>query len=190
MRIICDLDNTIFDTAKAMFTYYQEKYNDYSIKYDESKISWNMEKLISLSAAEVNKFFDEKEFFKHLKPYSNAIEVLTELSKHHELELVSLHSCEGMAYKYEFIRENLPMFNRVALFPLGDKFDKSMCSCDIAIDDRIDCLDSIDAKHKLLFGNYLWQNETNINKTFIRVYNWQELYNVVDKINRGENIER
>jgi 5'(3')-deoxyribonucleotidase len=142
-------------------------------------VTWDLEKLIPLPKSKVNKFFNEEGFFKHLKPFDDAIEVLTELSKQHTLELVTLHSCEGMKYKRKFIEENLPMFHKITIYPLGDKFDKSMCKADMCVDDRLDCLSSIDAPYKVLYGLTDW-NKHNIK--YSRVFNWLELDEHISEI--------
>jgi 5'(3')-deoxyribonucleotidase len=177
MHLIFDFDNTLVDSPKALFDIYQERYNDYSIRYNEGLITWNMGKLIPLDGKIVNSFFNEEDFFKHLIPYPNAVETLARLSKKHTLEIASLHDVRGMKFKEDYIRNVFPMVDKISLYPLTEKFDKSMCFGQMAFDDRPDALASINANCKILMNLFDWNKECD---KFLRAMDFKDVEKYVD----------
>jgi 5'(3')-deoxyribonucleotidase len=180
LHLIFDFDNTIVDSAKALYLRYQEKFNDYTIEYNENKVDWDMQQLLPIPKSEVNKFFNEPEFFKYLKPFDNAIEVLTELKNEgHYLHLVTYHSLEGIQYKQKYINENLSIFDEITILPLTDKnldnLDKSCVSGDIIIDDNIKALTTAKTNGKLCYGRYAWNKSWNGK----RAKDWVEVKNLI-----------
>lgn len=177
-KIILDFDNVLVNTAKAMFDYYQWKTNDYSLKYNESLVTWNMGKLIPWDKKEVNSIFKDKDFFNFLNPYPGTIESLNKLKEMgHTLEICTLHSVITMEHKLCYIKNTFPMVDIITILPLeNNKFDKSKISGDIIVDDRVDILDTSICDHKILFGSYDWNKH---NKKYARINSLEQLIKIV-----------
>lgn len=190
MRILIDFDNTITDTSRAYFDYYQEQTKDYSTEYLEDKVSWNMANLCPLWSRQeqADNVYIQEGFFKHLKLYPNVIEILNKLkSEGHYLHIVSCHDSRGKRYKINWIKENLPMIDKITIIPIDSgiqKFDKSNVYGTILIDDKVDALESSKCKYKVLYGLYPWNEDC---KKYRRIFNWIELYEYIKRIEEYPN---
>lgn len=175
MRIVIDFDQTIADSSKGLFDIYlketgaNETYNPIH--------SWNFDGLFPNSYKKrALELFCIEELFDVLKPFENAIEVITKLSKKHEIYVCTNHKAEGIPFKDKWIRKYLPFAKVVYV----DSFDKSITSGDIFIDDKIECLDSVENnyEYRICYGSYLW-NEDWDNK---RCLNWLEVEKHIEEI--------
>lgn len=187
MIILLDFDSTLVDSSKAFYDYYVEQTGDNLTSYDESKIDWSMRKLCPLYTQEqADNVYIQPGFFKYLRLYPNAYEVLTKLKEEdHFLHIVSCHKPQGMAYKMQWIKKNLPMIDEVTLIPIAHgnvKFDKSSVKGDILVDDSLSALKSASTKFKLCYGFYAWNKEWQGD----RVLNWNEVYDYIKRL--GDNL--
>jgi 5'(3')-deoxyribonucleotidase len=173
-KIILDMDNTLTDTARAMFDYYIYKTGDKSRRYDKNKVSWNMSELIPWDKEKVNNIFKDPKFFEFLKPFDDTIEALNKLKElGFYLEVCSLQVQETLADKVNYIYNTFPMVDKITVLPLhNDIFDKSEIQGEYIVDDRIDILDNSPIKNKILVGSYQWNCDC---KKYNRVENMTEL---------------
>lgn len=131
---------------------------------------------------QVNDMFIQEDFFKHLKLYDGVAETLNKLKTDgHYIEAVTCHDIRGIAYKMNWIKENLPMFDAITILPLGKnlKLDKSEIQGCLIIDDVPSVLETSPCKYKLLYGTYSWNKECY---TYPRVDNWDEVYEYINSI--------
>jgi 5'(3')-deoxyribonucleotidase len=173
-KVIIDLDNTLTDSAKALYHYYQHKTGDYSKPYDPSKVTWNMEKLIPWNKEQVNNIFKDPKFFDFLKPFDDTIESLNKIKElGFYIEVCSLHNIETITNKIDYIYTTFPMVDKITVLPLeGENFDKSEIQGDYIIDDKLEILDKSPIKNKILVGSYAWNIGTS---RYVRVENMTEL---------------
>lgn len=175
------------DTPKAFFEYYREVTKDFSTDYSEEQITWNMISLCpKFNQKQADDVYIQPGFFKHLKLYPNAYMILEQLKLDgHYLHIVSCHKVNGMEYKIQWIKENLPMINEITIIPIEHgmvKFDKSSVSGDILVDDKPDALDSSSARYKVCFSNYEWNKDWQ----GIRANNWRHVYKIIRSIKKGD----
>lgn len=173
MRILVDFDQTIVPSSEAIFDVYKEETG--SKDNYTSDHSWNFEGLLPKDyVPRAIELFDEPIFYEKLKPFPMAVEVLKKLSENHEIVIVSKHSDKGRCYKTKWIESNLPF----ATVHYTETFDKSEVSGDIAIDDKIECLNSLKpvVKECICFGDYRWNKEWD----GVRCTNWIDIMKYIE----------
>jgi 5'(3')-deoxyribonucleotidase len=188
MRLIFDFDSTIVRTHDAVLALYQEMTGDTSTIVDDKTAEWNMKGICpKWTQEEVDATFTNPRLFELLVPIEGAIETLQRLhDEGHYLEICSMHRKEGVPFKEAYIKERLPMVDKITILPFESatktkKFDKSSVLGDIIIDDRIDALESSKCKYKICFGMYSWNKEWQ----GMKVHNYDDLYAGIDSINRA-----
>lgn len=132
--------------------------------------------------------FKDMDLYENASLLPGAYEVLKRLAKRYKIyvctdyifkEIVEFAG-NNLKNKYNFLYKNLDF--------IGPKnfifaYDKSVIDCDIKIDDRIDNLEG--AKIKLLFTAYHnkdLDNEELRKQGIIRVNNWKEIEDLLDKV--------
>lgn len=181
MRIVIDFDQTIADSSKGLYDIYVKETGDTTPYNPVHK--WNFDGLFPDSYKKrALQLFCTEELFEVLKPFENAIEVITRLSEKHEIYVCTNHKAEGIPFKDKWIKKYLPFAKVVYV----DSFDKSITSGDIFIDDKIECLESVkdNYEYRICYGSYLW-NEDWSNR---RCLNWLEVEKQVSEIEKANNI--
>lgn len=175
MVLVFDFDQTIADTSKALHDVYKIETGS-NDKFNPNH-KWDFDGLFPKSYHERGfKLFTEKILFDNLKAFPNCIEVLERLSKKHDIYIATKHTADGIPFKDAWIRKHIPFAHVVYL----DTFNKGILSGDVFVDDKPECLNSVNGKfnHILCFGTYDWNNSYT-NK---RILNWIELENYINNI--------
>lgn len=182
LHLLLDFDNTLVSSDQSMHQYYQLITGDYSTTYSQDLAEWNMETLCPNFTQEmIDKMFISPLFFKLLVPYPETTEGLNRLMKMGcTLEVVSCHDIRGFGLKYNYIKENFPMINKITLLPHDNSKDinKSTVKGDIILDDNVKALDSSTCKHKVVFKKFNWNKDCN----YDRVDNLLEFCDYVEKL--------
>lgn len=189
MKLIIDFDSTIANTHEAVLALYREVTGDMSTELDDKNLQWNMKDVCEKwSQEQVDATFTNPRLFELLQLIEGAVEVLQKLHDDgHYIEICSMHRKEGVPLKEAYIKEHLPMVDKVTILPFDSvvktkKFDKSSVVGDVIIDDRIDALTSSKCKYKICYGMYSWNKEWE----GMKVDNWKDLYAGIDSIRRAE----
>ena len=175
MRICVDFDHTICETSKAILKTYNDFYGD-NIEYNENH-DWDLTGLVpDIYKKWCLDQFNKEVLYNNIQPIKDAVEVLSELSKKHEIIIVTHHTGIGMYYKEEVIKRFFPFCSIV----FTSSFNKGITFGDIFIDDKIECLESVKENYKYIwcFGNYNWNKEW----TGERFIDWKEIYEKIQKI--------
>jgi 5'(3')-deoxyribonucleotidase len=137
--------------------------------------------LLKKQLPELFKLFDYEDFYGDtLVVMDNAIEIINKLSMQNEVIICSKHNNSRRPITQKWIYQVFPSVKLV----FTDSFDKSIVGqVDIAIDDKPEALASINAKYKILYGRYLW-NECY---SGLRLTNWLSLYRIITKIAELDN---
>ena len=179
MKIVIDLDNTILDTSNTIINLYN-KINDKDIQINYNELCWDFEPYITKEELpSLLKLFDDERLNDEYFVFPNAIETINEWCKNNEVVICSKPSEKREQHTMNWIKKLLP--NVSIMFT--DTFNKSQIGkVDIVIDDRIDALNSIDSKYKIVYGCYNW-NKHYI--SLLRVKDWNELKDLINLIING-----
>ena len=190
IRIILDLDEVVCDMMKPLISMHHDRYNsDVTI---EDVIQWDLPR-------DMVQIFIEPGFFLHLPPIPGAIDGVRDLlSWGHEIIIATNHSNNDYyiaADKVLWVQRNLPMLSSNIM--IGSR--KDVLQGDIIIDDNPDYLINspcpirivvdrpwnrehiVTMKDGLGGGEYKMQlNWFGVNDNFYRVYNWQDILNLLE----------
>lgn len=169
MILVIDFDSTIVDTSRAIHNIYKQETGDINSKYNP-KHGWDFSGLVPKEyVPRCYELFTDKKLTNNLKPFDNAIEVLTRLSEKHEIWVCTNQHPLRIPYTEEWIKKNLPFVKMCYV----RSFNKGVCAGDVFIDDRGDCLESVlgNFKYRICYGRYSWNKDwTGIRKT-----NWMDI---------------
>lgn len=193
-KLFLDFDNTIVDTIAAVVSIYNEDYASHEgfIQVDPKDVtSWEFTECNLATYEEIDRYFGDERFFQRVKLYPSAGQSLHSLSHMYDITIVSHGYAKNLKLKEEWKKNNL--FKEILDSSCNAEFigvdwethnDKSHVdmSNSIFVDDSITNLKTSNAKYKLLYGEYMDWNETNID--FIRCKNWLDLYNQICLIER------
>ena len=193
-KLFLDFDNTIVDTIAAVVSLYNEDYvnHDAFVAINpENVTSWEFTECNLATYEEIDRYFGDKRFFQRVKLYPSAGQVLRSLSHRYDITIVSHGYASNLRLKEEWIKDNL--FKEIFDSSCNAEFigvdwethnDKSHVdmSNSIFVDDSIRNLETSSAKYKILYGEYMDWNNTNIE--FIRCKNWLDLNNQICLIER------
>ena len=193
-KLFLDYDNTIVDTIAAVVSLYNEDYvnhDGFVAINPEDVTSWEFTECNLATYEEIDRYFGDKRFFQRVKLYPSAGQVLRSLSHRYDITVVSHGYASNLKLKEEWIKNNL--FKEILDSSCNAEFigvnwethnDKSHVdmSNSIFVDDSIRNLETSSAKYKILYGEYMDWNNTNIE--FIRCKNWLDLNNQICLIER------
>lgn len=166
-RIIIDMDEVIADPMGSMVDWYK---NEYGLDVDYEKM---------LAGSWVLGFPEEHQplvrerlrspgFFRHLDVMPDAVEVLREINKRYDLQIVSaaMEFPNSLKDKYDWLGDHFPFITWRQIAFCGDK---KVVHGDHMIDDHIWNLEYFNGK------KYMYTAAHNLNnKDFIRINNWTE----------------
>lgn len=178
MVLMIDLDSTIINTSKSIINLHNKLYKNKQIKYQDNH-DWSLYPMIKTKEelSELFKLFDHEDFYKNdtLVVYENAIQIINELSMQNTVIICSKHDKSRIKITEKWIYETFPTVDLI----FTDSFNKSIVGkVDIAIDDKPEALESIEADYKILYGMYDW----NKNSDYLRANNWLEFKRFIDNL--------
>lgn len=193
-KLFLDFDNTIVDTIAAVVSLYNEDYASHEgfVQIDPSEVtSWEFTECNLATYEEIDRYFGDKRFFQRVKLYPSAGQVLRSLSHRYDITIVSHGYASNLRLKEKWVKDKLfkeifdnscnAEFIGVDWETHNDKSHVDM-SNSIFVDDSIRNLETSSAKYKILYGEYMDWNNTNIE--FIRCKNWLDLNNQICLIER------
>ena len=193
-KLFLDFDNTIVDTIAAVVSLYNEDYASHEgfVQIDPSEVtSWEFTECNLATYEEIDRYFGDKRFFQRVKLYPSAGQVLRSLSHRYDITIVSHGYASNLKLKEKWVKDKLfkeifdnscnAEFIGVDWETHNDKSHVDM-SNSIFVDDSIRNLETSSAKYKILYGEYMDWNNTNIE--FIRCKNWLDLNNQICLIER------
>jgi 5'(3')-deoxyribonucleotidase len=183
-KLFLDFDSTITDSITAFTKVYTQRYKNTEgfIEPNPSLLKqWNFNDICPLlQLNEVGDIFSSKDFFVHLKPFTNAINVLEKHKDNYEMYIVTIGSLKNLSHKANYIAEHFHMIhNTILLNNQGGVMNKSIVNMkgtdelpSIFIDDHGSCIESSNANIKLIYGKtYDWNKDTE----GIRCSDWLEV---------------
>lgn len=176
-RIGVDIDNVIYDTAKAVLDIHYENTGE---KLNLSDITdYCIEKFVSSKYREdFYKIFLDKRVWKNVKLLPNCVETIRKLHQMgHQIWFVTSTEPANVNGKYKFLYKTFPFINvrkRLITTPC-----KQMVNIDVLIDDAVHNV--INAPYYSILFDYPWNanfDDVCDNKIF-RVYDWAQVENVI-----------
>lgn len=188
-----DFDNTLVNTAKCAIDLANKLYgfNVDVNSIDDKDIDWNLTNILPISNEQVGELFASKHLYDDAEKYiyKGWPEVLNQLSKDYDLEVVTLHSHGTIDIKYETVRRLFPQINKINIIPIYDElnvvFDKSCVTSEILLDDRADALKSCNAKYKIIYGNFQWNKDC---VDYQRILSPNEFLNIVRDLKKNNHL--
>ena len=180
--IIIDLDSTILDTSSTIVNLYNKLNPNNQLTYTPNH-SWGFRPIINTDKELSNlfKLFDHEDFYKDVKVFPNAIEIINELAENNRVYIVSKHMESRKRLSREWINKVMPKVEIRFVDNFEDK-GKLFDNCDYCIDDRIDTLDSFSEETTcILFGFYDWNKDCD---DYHRCMNWNDIKNYIECIER------
>lgn len=176
MKILVDWDNVILNTCVTIPTFWNYLHPTKQVKVLKAEeVKWDFSNVLEgtdVSLKELLSIFDYKYFYSHAIFIDGAIETINELSKEHEIVIVSKHVDSRKELTIRCINYLLPNVQ----IQFVDRFeDKRNIESDIIIDDKPECLGGVQAL-SILFGNYEYNQEYD----GIRCYNWEQVKRSVE----------
>lgn len=180
INIICDLDNTISNTDKAIWTLYRMLTQDYSTDYKKHNQWWYDDICPKWNRVQQDEIFCNPKLFKLLEPMENSIHYLEKLhNEGHRIIICTVHNPLGILHKSRWIKRNLPFVDSVIYVDSDGKLDKSMVVGDVILDDSPKNLKNSKCKYKCCFGTGEWTKEWDGD----RCKTFKEFYEYVNEIN-------
>ena len=177
-KLFLDFDNTIVDTIAAVVSLYNEDYASHEdfVQVDPKDVtSWEFIECNLATYEEIDRYFGDERFFQRVKLYPSTGQVLRSLSHRYDITIVSHGYANNLKLKEEWVKDKLfkeifdnscnAEFIGVDWETHNDKSHVDM-SNSIFVDDSIRNLETSSAKYKILYGEYMDWNNTNIE--FIR----------------------
>lgn len=179
MKIGIDFDNILSNTTETYINLYNKITNS---NYEMKDITdYNMSIFLPINHKKIiNDLWLNNELWDNIKPIEDSQKYIEMLSKEHELYIITATNIENANIKYKWIRKNYPYINPKNFIVCNDK---QMVNVNIMIDDCIDNLSNSTYKGVLL--DYPWNQCKCLDNNIVRVYNWEQIYEV---IKRGNNI--
>lgn len=185
MKLYIDFDGVIVNTIKAIVSLYDEdfKYYDNYKKIDWTDInSWDFTELKATNSFYINTYFNQQRFFDTVEFMPNAKEILEDISKRHDITIVSTGNTPNLKAKALWINQNIPYAKFIGV-NLKDYSDKSHIdmSDGFLIDDSASNLASSNAILNICFGDkYAWNDNWN----GFRIYNWTDMMKFIEDIEK------
>jgi 5'(3')-deoxyribonucleotidase len=175
--ISCDLDNILNDLNPIWTQTLNRQYN-LNVKLSDIK-EWNMQKAFTTLTEQqiISPLLDES-LWKSLKPLPNSQKYLEILNNKYKVKIVTASYYKTISIKMDWLFHYYPFLKWEQVTITEDKLS---VKSDICIDDAL---------HNLIGGNYYkilysypWnQNVDDIQNNLIRVNDWSEIYNEIEKI--------
>lgn len=182
LNICIDIDGTITDPYYWLDSC--NKYFNTSIT-EEQVTEYSIHKVLGVTEIEYNNFYEKHKFEIHSieKLRDDAKSVITKLSLENNIYFVTARDKSLTMLTYRYLIKNRIPYND--LFVLGSHYKvytAKELDCDIFIEDNYDnAIELSNAGFKVLLvdTNY---NRKPLNANIIRVFNWDEIYLVIQEL--------
>jgi 5'(3')-deoxyribonucleotidase len=182
LDITFDCDGPLANTQQEVLNRYNK---EYGLNYKmEDIVCWDLTK-IQKPGTDMCKYFTQPGFFRHLTPVKNAQKVVSMLlAQGHEVFVATASPVEGMSDKVLWLGEHYPVIPRknISLIERKDKLTGK-----IILDDGLHNLKPCNFEYPIVY-DAPWNRDGA--EGLVRVYDWFDFYEVVQKISRGYTYEQ
>ena len=180
MKILIDMDDTIFDTIDAWVDWLNITFDTCVSTNDMT--DWDIESVFpTLSGEQVHYPLFVKEFWMGIKPFDGAVECIEKLVEGgHDVYILTASHPDTMSAKSRILLDYMPFLTYKNIIAA---YDKSMVKGDIQIDDYIKNLNGDESRRmKILFSRPHNRLVSDDIKDIKRVDNWKEIYELINNI--------
>ncbi|MCB2305324.1 hypothetical protein LGL08_03795 [Clostridium estertheticum] len=182
LNICIDIDGTITDAYYWLNI--TNKYFNKNITEDEVT-QYYIHEIMGVTLKEYDEFYQENKFEIHSEQIlrEDVQSVIKGLSELHNIYFVTAREKELTMFTHSYLKRNKILYDE--LFVLGShyKVDKAReLECNVFIEDNYDNavqLSNAGFKVLLIDTNY---NRKPLNDNIVRVYNWKEIYYIINKL--------
>lgn len=182
LDITLDCDGPLANTQQEVLNRYNK---EYGLNFKMEDITcWDLSK-IQEPGTDMCKYFRQPGFFRSLKPVDNARRVVKMLlAQGHETFVATASPVEGLIDKVLWLNEHYPEIPKknISLIERKDKLTGK-----IILDDGLHNLKPTNFEYPILFDEPWNRNQ---GEELVRVYDWLDFYEVVQKISRGYTYEQ
>lgn len=183
MIIVVDIDGVLNDLMFKTLDLYNLR-NNTNIKLTDITTYNFADCLPQQDADGIIELFKEKELWDSLMPLTDSQAGLkTLVNMGHEIYLATATHPENFMWKVEWIKKYYPFIDTDNIIRI---INKGLLKCDVMIDDCLDNLISNICDRICL--DYPWNRQADKEFAYdiIRVYNWKDIVNIINKLERKE----
>lgn len=173
LRILVDMDGVMAQDLKYAIKLYNEEYSA-DITMRDLK-GWDIDNYVP-EGTSILKYFYQPGFFNKLEPMPNSRRILKKLfDEGHEIIIATASPDVGVYDKISFLKQYYPWLPEENFVSIKKKY---LLHADVILDDAAHNLESASVTYPIMF--YAYHNKDN--HDFIKVYDWKEFYNFIQKI--------
>ena len=180
MVIAIDIDDTLCNLQDVVINLFNERFGAHYklsdfIEYDVMNVLPNQDGIV------MRDMYGEQGLYSKVRPIAGSQDALQKLiNEGHQVYLVTAAIPKTYAEKIEFIRRYFPFIDESHICCIQHKW---MFKCDIMIEDNLQTLLAKPYYHRVLFDRPWNQCNKDYVYDIHRVKNWNEIMEVVNKIN-------
>lgn len=181
MKIGIDIDGVITDFVRTFQEVVREKYK---VELPEEQIrEHDLYKVLGIPVEELRELV-MKVFPQDLKPQLKAVETIQKLAEKHQIYIITAREPETMDLSETWLNNHNVPRERLAFIKEGDKHKFiEEHNLDIVIDDNLkEIANWIGVVPNILVFDHPWNQSLNINNSFVRVKNWDEILQIIEKL--------
>ncbi|MDF2879704.1 MAG: hypothetical protein K0R54_261 [Clostridiaceae bacterium] len=180
LHIILDSDGVLLDCMKKVLEKYNKEYGT-DIKY-ENILAGNLKK-VQLPGTDMNKYFNEKGFFRNLEPLPDSQYYVAKLIEDgHDIVVATASPVCAILDKIECIKECYPTIPEENIIPISRK---DLLFADIALDDGLHNIVVSKSKYPTIFDQP-WNRMLSEKYLHLednkRIHDWKEFYEFVCEV--------
>jgi 5'(3')-deoxyribonucleotidase len=174
MIIGIDMDDSIFDFIPSVLKKYNEAYND-NVQYEDIT-DYGIAKFLKPECKNIFQEFANDELFLNLEPKENAVEVITDLNKQHDVYFISAGHPYTAKARDQILQKTFDWYKSKQLILCPPK---KLMKVDLLIDDCIDNV--ISGEYESILFTEPWNKEFDAKSwDILKADGWNDVPEFVD----------
>jgi 5'(3')-deoxyribonucleotidase len=180
-KIAIDFDGTLFPTLEKVLEIYNKRHGT-NLEFSQVTTYSLYENFPTDVADELMELFVNKDVYSCLQPYKGAVRAVKILVEQgHEVYVATSTDVRNMEWKEELLQKHFPFIPKNNLIRIHNK---ALLNVDVLVEDKLDNLKSTFAERICFDQNWNRNEEVDWVYSIYRIYNWSELNNVINTIER------
>jgi len=181
MKIGIDIDGVITDFVDTFKEVVKEKYH---VHLQEEQIrEHDLYKVLGIPSEKLRELVMEV-FPQDLQPQPKAVETIQKIAQNHEIYIITAREPETLDLSEKWLKNHNVPYSRLAFIKEGDKHKFiEEHDLDVVIDDNMkEITNWIGVVPNILVFDHPWNQSLNIANSFTRVKNWDEIFEIIQKL--------